>query len=208
MSNLVSGILILASLGMFFGYVKPMWSADTSFETEFSAKSVADLNVIKGQYDDAFQKIAEIERVRSGLLAKYNGISEENRKKIEKILPSYVDSIRLIIDINSIAGAYGMTLANIKISEEAKSAAKKTATPASSPEPSPGTASPQVATLENKYSYVDVSFSVSGNYDSFMSFVSDLEKNLRVMDITSISFKSGEKDDTEYALSVRTYKLK
>ena len=40
------------------------------------------------------------------------------------------------------------------------------------------------------YGVFDLEFSTSGSYDNFINFTKDLEKNLRIVDISSISFSS------------------
>jgi uncharacterized membrane protein YqhA len=62
-------------------------------------------------------------------------------------------------------------------------------------------------------------FTVTGKYESFLSFLKDLEQNLRVVDVKSIDFKvpnsivssSGKVTDTDiydYSLEIQTYWLK
>src|SRR3989338_7722833 len=114
MSNIISTILPISSLGVFFGYINPAYGALTGAQ-ELTGRSVKELKEERSRYIDAMNKTREIEDARKGLLSKYNGILIEDRERIEKLLPDHIDSVRLIIDINNVASQYWMTLKNITL---------------------------------------------------------------------------------------------
>ncbi|MEK7228172.1 MAG: type 4a pilus biogenesis protein PilO, partial [Patescibacteria group bacterium] len=57
-----------------------------------------------------------------------------------------------------------------------------------------------------------LSFSTTGPYKNFLAFISDLEQNLRLVDITEVKFTQGSGpgvvDNLSYAVSLKTYWLK
>lgn len=191
MSNLISIFLILASVGVFFGYVNPTYRAITG-NTELSERSINELKEERGRYIDALNKTKEIEQARTGLLEEYARIPADGRERIEKLLPDNIDSVRLIIDVNNIAAQYGMRLKNISLAQ-------------SGAETTPAT-SLALGPVEEHFKSVGLKFGVEGSYDNFRSFIRDLEQSLRLVDIETISFSSNE-NIYEYVIAISTYRL-
>lgn len=187
MSSIVSITLLVASVAIFFGYVSPTYRTFTG-EPELGKRSVTELKEERGRYEEALAKTKEIELERTGLLEKYNQIPLADRERIEKLLPDHIDSVRLIIDVNNIASQYGMTLKNISLLDEKE-----------------GSGTP-IGPQEGHSMEVGLRFSVSGTYEKFRSFLKDLERSLRLVDVRTIGF-SAEKVDYEYSVSLSTYKL-
>lgn len=192
MNNLTATILLFASLGLFFGYVNPAYRKSTG-SAVLAEKSVTELRQERTHYEDAFQKTRDIEVARTGLLEKYNSISAENREKILKLLPDHIDSVRLIIDISTIAAQYGMTLKNITLTEGQEKG---------------GDAAGTIGPSETLYATVGLKFSLRGSYDNFRSFLRDSEKSLRLMDVTALAFAAKEENAYDYDVTVSTYRLK
>ena len=174
-------ILVLLSIGLFFIFINPTYSRIG--------------NVKKGTfaYDGALNKSKELQSLRDSLLAEYNTISSSNIDRLRKMLPDHVDNVRLIIEIDNIASAYGMTV--------------KDATLASSNDnENDDERSIFEATVDNKQS-MTLNFSVVAPYGSFLSFLKDLEKNLRIVDVESITFSASDVDLYEYDVTLKTYWL-
>jgi len=202
MNNIVAVVLIISSVGLFFGYTNPLWHGD-SYAQSFEDKSVKELQFDVMRYEEALNKAREIEEIRNGLLTKYNSISEEDRKRIMKFLPDHIDSVRLIIDINNIAGAYGMSLNGIKLSD-----------PVGVNEPRRDEIGLLDISSRKEYQAKILDFVVSGPYENFIAFLKDAEKSLRLVDILSLSISADSKEssssgasDYEYTVSLRTYYL-
>ena len=117
----------------------------------------------------------------------FNQIDEVKKAQLKKFLPDSIDNVRLIIDINKIASDYGMTIRNITI--------KGTDTSALGPDSRP-------------YGVATLGFSVSGPYQTFKRFLRALETSLRLIDVTALSFTSGDRDLYEYNLEIKAYWLK
>ena len=141
----------------------------------------ADQAVIQGALDNA----KELQGVRDNLLTKKRQISETDSTKIVKMLPDRVDNVRLIIDIDNIASRYGMSLRNVRINTDGVSEG-----------------------LNKKYESVTLSFAVQGSYQTFRQFIADLEKSLRIVDVTNVSFTSGDKDLYDFNIELQTYWIK
>ena len=240
MANVTPFILILASLGLFFGYINPTYTAPTG-SLDPATKSVKELKIEAQEYDDAINKAKEIERIRDSLNNTFKSISRDDIEKISRLLPDHIDSVRLIIDINSVAKRFGMTLRNINLAITNSTANNRAIQPAgvSSPSASPGASAVfgggvSTAPGNQKYDSAQLSFSVSGSYENFIGFLKELEQSLRIVDVTTLSFKAvgasdahsavnkgnnplgapaisspiSSGDNYEYTMSIRTYYLK
>lgn len=173
-------ILILASLGLFFWAIDPQFQAIGVKRTELA------------QYTEALGKSKRLRDIRDTLDTKYKSISDTDLDRINKALPDSVDNVRLILDIDSIAGRHGMKIQNIKLSD----------TPAAAPQ----TAS--VLANTSKYGTMSLGFSVDSSYDNFINFLNDLEHSLRIVDITSLSVKPEKTGVYGFDISLNTYWLK
>lgn len=118
---------------------------------------------------------------------KYNNFTDEERSTINKLLPDSIDNVTLVIDIDDIASKYSMKIRNLDLKTERAGE---------------GEAS------NNAYGVATLRFAVSAPYERFSSFLNDLEDSLRIMDISSLSFNSSDKDVNEYNVELKTYWLK
>ncbi|GEM_PF-253251 len=221
-------ILILASVGLFLGYINPTYTATTG-SADPAEKSVTELQSEEKDYTDALTKTRQIELVREGLLTKFNALAPSDKDRILKLLPDHIDSVRLIIDINNIAARYGMSLSSITLSAPGTaSAAAGNKNQASAAAGSPSQAASGQAVSQgigpdnSLYDSVKLGFNVAGSYENFLQFLTELQESLRVVDITSLSFSAGRasgqssgaqsqtgtSDTYTYSMTIRTYYLK
>jgi len=174
-------ILILISGGLLFFFVNPTYSRINEIKQGTSA------------YDSALNKSKELQALRDSLLAEYNTISSTNLDKLKKMVPDHVDNVRLIIEIDSIASRYGMTVQDATLSSQSESE-------------NDDVRSIFEASVDKKQS-MTLSFSVVAPYESFLSFLRDLEDNLRIVDIESVAFSASDIDLNEYTVTLKTYWL-
>ncbi len=161
-------ILILISISVFFVLTNPIYNEITALKAQAAS------------YNTALDNSKALESERDKLVAKANAISVENLDKIEKFLPQNVDNIRLILEIEEMARPFGMTLKDIKYNVN-KDTTGNTGTVVQG----------GGALAEPKdYGTFDLEFSTSGTYDNFINFTKTLESNLRMVDISSITFSS------------------
>jgi Tfp pilus assembly protein PilO len=179
MKTIISFILIIASVAIFIFYTNDHYG------------KVKELRIQADQYDKALTQSKQLLAQRDVLKKQYDAIPQENLDKLKKLVPDAVDNVRLIIDINGIASRRGMTIKGIKI--QGNSSAKS------------GSVGPD----NNPYGSIILSFNVTAPYGAFKGFLQDLEKSLRIVDVTSLSFSATEKSDTyDYNVSLRTYWLR
>lgn len=179
MKSLLPVIFVVIAAGIFFGFIDPAYSR------------VQDLREEESQFDQALTRSKELQRVRDQLLSRYNVIPQTDIDRLEKLLPDNIDNVRLILDIDSIAARYGMRTRNVQLDNTDTRETRG-----------------QIGQDEREYQSVVLSFSVSGPYSTFRSFLEDLERSLRLVDIVGVSFSSDESGSYDYSVSIKTYWLK
>jgi Tfp pilus assembly protein PilO len=177
MNNIVSIIMLVASLGIVWGYARPTYQGNTG-AIDFSGKSIKELKVDIKKYNEAEEKIRKVEEKKDGLQTKYNSISEENRDKLKKVLPKEIDMIRLIVDITTHASNYGMALKNIEIGKGPTSNVSNYSRPGEAPVSS---------SVSSRYPSADLGFEITGSYSKIVDFLGSLEKSLRIVDLSSVT---------------------
>ena len=172
-------ILIVAAIGLFVVYTNPTYQATKALSAKVDA------------YNNALDKSKELRSVRDSLLSKRNTFSSDDVQKLQELLPDNVDNIRLVIDINNIASRHGLTLGGINIGDIAEKSKNQLS----------------VANTGGLIGNVDIAFTVTTSYDNMLSFLTDLEHSLRLIDVQKISFAAGANDTSTYSFGIRTYRL-
>jgi len=143
------------------------------------------------QITEANSKAAALRVVRQQLTDARKSIPEKSVDKLTAMLPDSVENVGLIIDIDNIATKYGMRIRDTKVSDaEAKSA---------------GSA---VGPNAKKYGTISLSFGVTTSYENFQAFLQELENNVRLVDVTNLTFSAGQADTYDFTLTIQTYWLK
>ncbi len=179
----------------------------------FSVASIPfyrEISAMKGQiaaYNQALDNSKVLEAERDKLTQKYNSMSPENISRLEKLIPNSVDNIRLILEIEKLASPYGMVLKDVKYN----------ILPV--PDSSAGVNGGRIGRpgLGKDYNAWELEFSAQGTYSNFVSFLKDLENNLRVLDIAAVQFTSSSSGPQlnpsvntayKYNFKIKTYWLK
>lgn len=144
----------------------------------------------KAEYTRALDNSKQLQRERDKFLEKYNAIDPNDMAGLLKLLPDNIDNVRLIIDIDEMAKDHGLPIGGFK----AETAAEN---------------SKVIGVGKANYGTLNLSFSISASYVAFLSFMKDLEKSLRILDITAISFSANDAGSVyDYNVTVKTYWLK
>ena len=131
-------------------------------------------------------------------------------------MPDNLDNIKLIIDVDRTAKQYGMILNAVKfdVDQQVKAAATtKTTTNTSATATSDD--APVVrdnkSALEAKkdYNSFSLTMTVTGTFANFTKLMSDMEKNLRIIDITTVTFDAQDtKEVYKFEVKAKIYWLK
>ena len=184
-------ILIAVAAGVFVAFTNPFYQSVSALKSEAS------------DYREALDNSKALENERDKLTQKFNSIDPASLDKLEKMLPENVDNIRLILEIEKIASPYGMVLREVKYDTTAEDAQAGEGV---------GSSAPEVQNRE--YGEWTLEFSTASTYNNFLNFLRDLERNLRIVDISSISFSAesgipGPTSDVyRYSFKIKTYWLK
>ncbi|MBY0328490.1 hypothetical protein K2Q02_00110 [Patescibacteria group bacterium] len=191
-------IIIGASVATFFMVIKPRYDTLKTVKNDVT------------NYDSSLETAEKLKVSREELIAKYNSIPKTDLDGIKTLLPDSVDNIRLIIQLDSLATKNGLsTLRSVDYRSDASGTASGDSTTT--------TEMQGVSSSGKSYGEFVVSFQTSGQYKNFLAFLSDLEQNLRLVDVTSIDFTVLGNDDTagaqastnmSYKVTLKTYWLK
>ncbi len=168
-------------------------------------------------YNTALSNSTELQKTRDYLVETYKNVKSEDKERLNHFLPSAIGNIELILEIEKIANLHGMPIKNIKFDTKKLE----------NPDPTAVTENIVVAQGDPEdylpYGIFPMEFIIEGKYETFVSFLKDLELNLRLVDIKSISFdvtppQTGnantpntpitQNNINSYTLKVETYWLK
>lgn len=117
------------------------------------------------------------------LISNYESIKLTDKEKLAQALPKEIDEPALFALFESLAGKNQMAVLAIDISEKE--------------------AGVELKNLGLREVQIAINLA-GGDYEDFKSLLKDLEVNLRLMDILSISFTP---ESASYVLTIRTYRL-
>ncbi len=181
----ILGLGIAAAV--FFMYTQPTYD------------SVQGVRAQIAEYDQALDKAAELQQIKQSLLSRYNAFNPSDVERLQKLLPDHVDNVRLVLDLDNLAGQHGMTLQNVVISNPASAQSDTGVIGA-------------IGTGRNHYDSLTLKFATRGTYENFMTFLQDIESSLRIVDLVSLNlqqdgFASGQ-PMYRFDITIRTYWLK
>jgi Tfp pilus assembly protein PilO len=178
-------ILIGASIGVFVVVINPRYQEVKTMRTDVAS------------YNTRLQTAQQLKLSREELISRYNSIPKVDLDNLKILLPESVDNIRLIIQLDSLATKNGLSsLRNVQY-DTSKTEAKD-----------------MTATAQKPYGEFTMSFETTGQYKNFLAFISDLEQNLRLVDVSAVTFSQGGGADRglseslRYNITLKTYWLK
>jgi hypothetical protein len=172
-------LMLAAAVGMFFLFINPHY------------KTITELRAQALEYDNAIERAQAVVAKKDQLLAKKNAFNPEDIKRLQKMLPDNVDAVRLIIDLNGLANKYNSSIQDIKLTQDNTQTQQTVGAPT------------------QLYTSSLVGFTVSMNYDQFLSYLKDIEKSLRLLDIAAITFKPEDNSSVyKYGITLKAYALK
>jgi len=173
-------VLFLVIAGaLFWGFIDPSYAR------------VKELRAQEAEFNQALTRSRELQSVRDQLLARYNAFPQASLERLEKLIPDHIDNVRLILDLDVMASAYGMRVRNVSIQSDQTRVQQGA-----------------LGGDDKPFESVVLSFAVSGTYDTFRQFLTDLERSLRLVDPVSLSFTTNEAGIYNYVVGIKTYWLK
>lgn len=201
-SRLFPIIFIVATLGLFFGYIQPTLNGPIA---ERNAE-IRDLDTALMAAQQFKQKELELARARSD-------IAPEQLARLEAFLPDSVDNVQLIVDLNSLAARSGVTLSDFDIQGGTATTGTDAAGQGSQPADPAMTAAESAssvlgANLAEPVDTLELSVSATGSYAAFRTFLAGIEQSLRPLDIVELSVEDSTTGVYTYDITFRLYWLR
>ncbi|MBI2038923.1 MAG: type 4a pilus biogenesis protein PilO [Candidatus Niyogibacteria bacterium] len=161
MRLIIASLLFASSIAVFIFGVRPVW------------QDIGTLGAKKDTFSTTIERINELRRARDTLIQTYNSISQTDIRRVKKILPDTLNSGLILVELSNLASQSGFLLKSTDVSAAAGRSG-----------------APVVRGANQRFAEVQLKLVVSGPYERFRSFLQNLEKNLRIIDVTSLSFTS------------------
>lgn len=184
MNIIIPIVSLVATIWIFFQYIDPNYAA-------MKAK-----NEEKATYEQVLASANEAIRAKEDRVSKFNNLDQNDLEKLHVLLPDSVDPVRLIIEIDNLAKAEGMVVKDIHAEAVSPKETVKNDNNLNNLKP------------EDALGSLKLNFSVQGTYAHFQSFLVSLEKNLRLIDVSSASIKPVKENVYQFDFGVKTYWLK
>lgn len=162
----------------------------------------ADIQSIKQeleQYTEANNNAKKLAEKRDELQNKFNSYNEAQRSRLVTFLPDNIDPIRFILEMEGIGKKLGVPI---------KGASYGTLQTTKKDQ--------SIAVGDSTYGTYTFSFSSEGSYNTMLTTLRELEKSLRLMDVTSLTLTAPQGVDPSgrpvdyytYNIRLNTYWLK
>ena len=183
MKNIISIILLVLAAGVSVLFTAKQFSCT---QETCGYSGVKEIRARTSEIKTALTNSQAIEKKRELLNQKYNSITIEDKQKLEALVPNNVDNIKLVLEIETLANKYGVSISSprLKIAQDVPADVAKDAT---------GQAIRQNQNdYQNTYGSFVLDFGVRTNYQNLKNLIRDMERNLRLIEITSIEIKVPE----------------
>ena len=185
-------LLLIAAVATFFVYIDPQY------------QEIKKLREEGRQLTSTLENSNQVKAVRDKLTEESKRFTDDQLKKLEKIVPTRIDSMGFILDVVGIANNRGLTIESFKItpSSQANGLVKGKNIFNSSAKTASPVAVVNLSHVESKFD-----FKVTSSYEVFVSFLEDLERNLQITDISSITFGVEDNNLYKFQVSGKIYSL-
>lgn len=184
MKTILTLLFIGGAVALFLLYTKPAYDGLGTTRDKIE------------QYNLALDKAAELQRLKQSLLSQYNSFNPSDIERLHKLLPDHVDNVRLILDLDTLASKHGLALQNVAISgaESKGPAAEEVINP-----------------VADEHGEITIGFATTGTYERFVTFLTDLEQSLRIVDVIDLKITPATtvgEPSYNFSIVLRTYWLK
>jgi len=184
MSNIISIIVSIVSIAAFVLVVQPQYGEIKEMQTK------------DAELQTVLDNARRLQSLRDSLLEKRKSISESDIRRLEKLIPESADNVKLILEFQQVANRSNLSI-------QAASATK-------SEDGEDQEADQQFDVETNDYGVITLDFTLEGEYSNFVSFLEEIEKNLRITDVRTLSIVPNAEEPSAYTytMSIDTYWLK
>lgn len=148
------------------------------------------------QFEEAAARASELNEELSRKLTLKRSYPAEVLERLDALVPSEVNEVKILHDLDEIARSHNMLFGNVTVANndgaEGDAAFPATVT--------------RTATYDD-LEVSDINFSLIGTYEQFKAFLNDLEQSLVLIEVTTIDFRAGEGMLQQYNMSARVFAL-
>lgn len=201
---------IIVAVLIFFGYVNPMWKGPIATTKAAIASNNAALSAARAY-----------EAQQSQLTAARSSIDPAALARLTSFLPDSVDNVRIILDLDALAGKSGLVLSNINVAQSQSSSGSGTSNAsgasaiaqpgAAGSMPGAGAAGArgtQSTQQGNQIGSIDLTLTAVGTYASLITFLNGIERSGRLLDLQTLSVSGSSSGAYSYQMTVRLYWLR
>ena len=190
-------IIILLLFGTGAGgifYLRPAWQEFNAARQETNY-----LASVSGELDDLLKS-------RDTLLAAVNSISKEDLGKIDLALPQGQHAAEFLVMLERTTLRNGLLLKQIDLSGTFQKGASSSGSEVSKSQPKPSSVQTTVES-EKPFKELPITMTVSGSYESFKTFLRELEQHVRLIEVESISFNAPPESSQviEFNIKLKTF---
>ncbi len=185
MHRLLPIVFVIFAIAVVLLYVRPTFSG-----------TIADSKSKIASYTSALAAADRFQQKEAELTQQKAQISQDSLDRLAAFLPTGVNNVQLILDLDALAARSGVTLSDFNVSDD------------SSSEASSDGSSQLALSGAGPVDSLDLTMSASGSYQGFRTFLSGIEQSLRPLDVTSLTVKDSATGVYTYQMTVRIYWLK
>lgn len=186
MNSRIPPILALVlAIGIFFLYVNPAWTG-----------SIATAKAAIANDDQALATAQQFAAQQNQLAAARDAIDPANQKALDTFLPSSVDNVGLILDLNALASRSGLSIANVDVVTDASGTTNAQS------------AGALTANAVNPVASVDLAISATGTFAALQAFLTGVEKSARLLDVHDLAVKGSDTGVYTYRMTLSLYWLR
>ncbi len=198
MTRIIPILLLAASAWIFVGVIRPQFI------------KVGETNQLITERQQTLDDAEKVIERRDAIMTAYASIDDKEIGKLKVLMPDRIDVVRLILDVSRLAEGYNLEVKDVNagdVMSQTRASSRGGAT-------IEGGTPIAVEGMEQVSSYESavIGFQVSGTYDAFIAFITDLEQSLKLIDvdILSVNTRNTNEDDEDvyvYDMTMRVYRF-
>ena len=186
-------LLFIIAVGLFFSYTRPAFELLKAFQDQ------------EEQIDVAIEDARRLLERHDSLITKYGNIPQQDKMRLNKILPNELDVVRLILDVDSLAAKNKIQIKAFDIPQLDMPSLTQTTQRARTAQP---------AQQDSPIGSAVVTIECEGAYEDLKAMLFEIERSLSVMDVVRLDVvvadmtRPGAKEGIAYKIGLQSYWLK
>lgn len=165
----------------------------------YTSDTLAEIQLLQaeiGEYDEAIRYGKQYNQKLDSVLNIKRTMSILESDRVNTLVSSDVDEVRLLVDLTEIARSHNMLLGNISVEKDGEST------------PIPVGEVSLESVSSSDFVEKRLTFGLIGTYSQLKDMLTDIENSLILLEVVGITFTPNEGDLQQFNLEVRTYALR